>query len=437
MRRPAVWGSFTRMYIAVSSLYLCCWPGGPILMNTSNSSPKFVCTDLENSTIQKQRKELQLLITELKDRDRELNDMVAVHQRQLLAWENDRQHVLRLEQKCAKLENELQRRNEVIRSITKKIKFLEAQQQDRKVTLENTQQQLQEVCLKASEEYNHCQDLEGKNQILNDSVLELSAHVGQLKAREQELSTLLTLKDKDIVEATNHITEFTSRFKDLEAALRETRLRERSAMKELQGLKPRITYLKMELDKLKDDLSQKTMENNEQREEIIRLKQESAYMQAELVFAAEREKRKDQLLQLAKSKQDRTDREVQSLQKIYMKQQHDLQFLHLTLESSCDKAHKQMDVSCGPSDFNLDSAENDGLIEFHQSPPLCMEDLNMPLMQSTIKDSDTLRCQQLHSPTTKLQHLLAQSCQMVADLELGSLLSDAHGDSSKTTPLAQ
>ncbi|KAG9487678.1 hypothetical protein GDO78_007468, partial [Eleutherodactylus coqui] len=238
----------------------------------------FVCTDLENSTIQKQRKELQLLITELKDRDRELNDMVAVHQRQLLAWENDRQHVLRLEQKCAKLENELQRRNEVIRSITKKIKFLEAQQQDRKVTLENTQQQLQEVCLKASEEYNHCQDLEGKNQILNDSVLELSAHVGQLKAREQELSTLLTLKDKDIVEATNHITEFTSRFKDLEAALRETRLRERSAMKELQGLKPRITYLKMELDKLKDDLSQKTMENNEQREEIIRLKQESAYM---------------------------------------------------------------------------------------------------------------------------------------------------------------
>lgn len=357
--------------------------------------------------------------------------MVMVHQRQRLAWENDRQHVLRLEQKGARLESELQRRNEIIRSINKKIKLLEAQQQDRKVTLESTQQQLQEACLKASETDNHCQDLEEKNQSLNDSVLKLSGQVGRLKAREQELSTLLRLKDQDIVEATNHITQITSRFIELEAALRETRLRETSAMKEMQGLKPRIKGLKTELDQLKDDLRQKTVENNEQREEIIRLKQESVYLQAELVFAAEREKRKDQLLQLAKSKQDRTDRELQNLRQIYMKQQHDLQFLHLNLESSCDKAHKQVDVSCGPLDYNSVSAENDGLESNPQSPPLYMEDLNMPLMQSTLKESESLRCQQVYSPTTKLQLLLAKSRQMVADLELGSLLSDPHVNSSK------
>ncbi|XP_069820094.1 coiled-coil domain-containing protein 62 [Dendropsophus ebraccatus] len=401
-------------------------------MNSADSSPKFVCTDLEKSTIQKQRKELQLLIAELKDRDKELNEMVLVHQRQLLAWESDRQHVLRLEQKCAGLENELRRRNEIIRSVTKRIKLLEAQQQDGKTTLASTQQRLQEVCLKASEANNHCQDLEETNLTLNDSVLELSAQVGQLKAREQELSTLLRLKDKDIVEATNHITELTSRFKDLEAALRESRLRENSAMKEMQGLKPRIKGLKTELDKLKDDVSQKTVENNEQREEIIRLKQESAYMQAELVFAAEREKRKDQLLHLAKSKQDRTDRELQNLRQIYMKQQHDLQFLRLTSESSCDKAHKRVDVSCSPSDATLHLAENDGIVADHQSPPLYMEDLNMPLMQSTLKDSESLRCQHLYSPTSKLQHLLAKSRQMVADLELGSLLLDPHDGSTRT-----
>ncbi|XP_056391412.1 coiled-coil domain-containing protein 62 isoform X2 [Hyla sarda] len=400
-------------------------------MNSSDSSSKFVCTDLENSTIQKQRKELQLLIAELKDRDKELNDMVFVHQRQLLAWENDRQHVLRLEQKCARLENELQRRNGIIRSITNRIKSLEAQQQDRKTTLANTQQQLQEVCLKASEANNHCQDLEEKNQSLNGSVLELSAQVGRLKAREQELSTLLRLKDKDIIAATNHIAEFTSRFKDLEAALRDSRLRETSAMKEMQGLKPRINGLKTELDKLKDDVSQKTVENNEQREEIIRLKQESAYLQAELVFAAEREKRKDQLLQLAKSKQDRTDRELQNLRQIYMKQQHDLQFLQLTSESSGDKAQKRLDVSCCPSGVKLYSGENDELATNYESPPLCMEDLNMPLMQSTLKDSETLRCQHLYSPTNKLQDLLAKSRQMVTDLELGSLFSDPWGNSSK------
>ncbi|XP_073442143.1 coiled-coil domain-containing protein 62 isoform X1 [Dendrobates tinctorius] len=400
-------------------------------MNAAHPPPQFVCTDLENSTIQKQRAELQLLIAELKDRDKELNDMVLVHQRQLLSWENDRQRVLRLEQKCARLENELQRRNEIIRSITKRIKLLEAHQQDRKTKLENTQQQLQEVCLKASETNSHCQDLEEKNQSLNYSVLELSAQVGRLKAGEQELSTLLKLKDKDIIEATNHITEFTFRLKDLETALRETRRKETSAKKEMQELKPRIKGLETELDKLNDDLSQKTVENNEQREEIIRLKQESAYLQAELVFAAEREKRKDHLLQLAKSKQERTSRELQNLRQIYMKQQLDLQFLHLTLESSCDKIHKQVDVSCGPSDFNLDSTENDVLLASHQSPPLCMEDLNMPLMQSSLKDSEPLRHQQLYSPTTKLQNLLAKSRQMVADLELGLLLNDTHGSSFK------
>ncbi|XP_060026446.1 coiled-coil domain-containing protein 62 isoform X1 [Lagenorhynchus albirostris] len=62
-------------------------------------------SEVEISTIEKQRRELQLLIGELKDRDRELNDMVAVHQRQLLSWEEDRQKVLTLEERCSKLED--------------------------------------------------------------------------------------------------------------------------------------------------------------------------------------------------------------------------------------------------------------------------------------------------------------------------------------------
>lgn len=41
-------------------------------------------------------------VGELKDRNRELNDMVAVHQRQLLSWEEDRQKVT-LEERCSKL----------------------------------------------------------------------------------------------------------------------------------------------------------------------------------------------------------------------------------------------------------------------------------------------------------------------------------------------
>jgi uncharacterized protein (DUF3084 family) len=63
-------------------------------------------SDLESSTIQRQRRELQLMITELKDRDRELNTMAASHHKQLHAWEQDRQRVLSLEKRCARSDGE-------------------------------------------------------------------------------------------------------------------------------------------------------------------------------------------------------------------------------------------------------------------------------------------------------------------------------------------
>ncbi|XP_018412372.1 PREDICTED: coiled-coil domain-containing protein 62 [Nanorana parkeri] len=401
-------------------------------MNNSDLlSPKFLSSDLENSTIQKQRKELQLLIAELKDRDKELNDIVSLQQRQLLAWQNDRPKILTLEQKCARLESDLQKRNNIIKSLTKRIQFLEEQHQDRRTNLENTQQQLQELSLVATEANNHCHDLEEKNRRLSESVLELSAQVGQLQAREQELSTLLKLKDADIIEATEHIREFTSRFKDLDAELRKTRRRETTISREAQDLTPKLKGLKTEVHDLKDDLSQKTVENNEQREEIIRLKQESAYLQAELVFAAEREKRKDQLLQLAKSKKDRTDIELQNLRQIYMKQQHDLQFLHVNLEAN-DKAQADADVS-GPLNLSsLVSDERDEFLGSCQSLRFNLLDLKPPLMQSSLRDSGPLKWQQnVCSPTMKLQRLLVESRQLVADIELSSLLSTPDCTSSQ------
>ena len=56
--------------------------------------------------VDKQRAELQLLIVELKERDRELNEMVASHQHQLESWEQDRERVHSLETQCARMEGE-------------------------------------------------------------------------------------------------------------------------------------------------------------------------------------------------------------------------------------------------------------------------------------------------------------------------------------------
>ena len=59
---------------------------------------------MERDTIIKQRTELQLLIGELRDRDKELNEMVQAHHTEMKAWEEDRTRSHTLEQRCAKLE---------------------------------------------------------------------------------------------------------------------------------------------------------------------------------------------------------------------------------------------------------------------------------------------------------------------------------------------
>ncbi|XP_062481877.1 coiled-coil domain-containing protein 62 isoform X3 [Pezoporus occidentalis] len=261
---------------------------------------------LESSTIEKQRQELQLLIAELKDRDKELDDMVAVHQRQLLVWEDDRQKILTLAERCNLLSNELNKRNEIIKSLTRRLKFLESQQSDSKTTLESTQQKFRELSQKVTDATAHCQALEEKNQGLHCSVLELSAKTGQLQAREQELLTMLKLKDEAILETTDHITDFTSKFKKVESALRAARMERFSLNKDKQDLKLRLKELLLETNKLK----------------------------------VEKAKRQDQLLQFAKSKQARTDTELSGLRKIYVKQQRDLQFLHVNLESSQELRQK-------------------------------------------------------------------------------------------------
>uniref|UniRef100_A0A8C3BH42 Uncharacterized protein n=1 Tax=Cairina moschata TaxID=8855 RepID=A0A8C3BH42_CAIMO len=123
-------------------------------------------------------------------------------------------------------------------------------------------------------------------------------------------------------------------------ALRAAKAEELSLNKEKQDLRLRLRELILETDKLKDDLCEKMKENNKQQEEIIHLKQENVFLKNELALNVEKAKRKDQLLQFAKSKQVRTDTELSSLRQIYVKQQRDLQFLHVNLENSQELRQK-------------------------------------------------------------------------------------------------
>ncbi|XP_042369650.1 coiled-coil domain-containing protein 62-like, partial [Plectropomus leopardus] len=126
----------------------------------SSQDAEFPVSDPSGSTIQRQRRELQLLMAELKDRERELNVMAASHHKQLHAWEQDRQRVLSLEQRCARLDDELQKRNEVIRVLTKRVWAVETREAEVQKELSVAQQQLCELEEKHQNISQKCQDYE-------------------------------------------------------------------------------------------------------------------------------------------------------------------------------------------------------------------------------------------------------------------------------------
>uniref|UniRef100_A0A3P9PUX6 Coiled-coil domain containing 62 n=1 Tax=Poecilia reticulata TaxID=8081 RepID=A0A3P9PUX6_POERE len=255
--------------------------------------------DPSSSTIQRQRRELQLLMAELKDRERELNAMSASHQRQHQAWEQDRETALVLERRCSRLDDELQRSNEVISVLTKHVWVVESREKEAQMQLGDAKQLLCELEKQQQQVSQKCQDYEAKNQSLSSAVMALSTQVGSLQVREEELSSMLKLKDKDVVEASGRNLELSARLQDLETSLAESRSQENKLLRDLEEMKRRYREAK----------------------------HEQACQEPQIG-----ESWKDELLELSRSKQERIMSELLCLQQVCENQRSDLQLLRLNQE---------------------------------------------------------------------------------------------------------
>uniref|UniRef100_A0A8C1U233 Coiled-coil domain containing 62 n=1 Tax=Cyprinus carpio TaxID=7962 RepID=A0A8C1U233_CYPCA len=379
---------------------------------------------LEVSTIQRQRLELQLLIAELKDRDQELNTMAAAHHKQLLSWEQDRQRVLILEQRCARLEDELEQRNEVIRALSKRTKVAETREKDVYRELNSSQQQLHELSRRQMNTSRHEQDLEERNQSLDSTVMMLSSQLGQLQVREEELSSMLKLKDKDVIEATNQILELSGHLCELEKSLEELRTRESKTLREMEEHKHCFRESRHENTQLKAELQEKTIENNSQREELIRLKQENQLLKrditaVELQMMNEDNSWRDELLELSRSKQARAGSELLCLRQVCENQQNELQLLKLNLESARESLRHHEGQRSRESAADLSLLHLDCPAPSHRSrrSSVCLPDstLSIELCANDVAHHGIE--EGYSSSTTRLQRLLAESQEMVAGLE--------------------
>ncbi|XP_072227463.1 coiled-coil domain-containing protein 62 [Leuresthes tenuis] len=337
-------------------------PGEPCSPHTVQET-EFPVKDLSGSTIQRQRRELQLLVTELKDREKELNAMAASHHRQHRAWEQDRQRVLTLEQMCVRLDEELQKRNDVIGVLTKRVWVVETREKEVQKELSEAKQKLSELEKKRQHVSEKCQDYEEKNQSLSSTVMALSTQVGSLQVREEELRSMLKLKDKDVTEASGHILDLTGRLQDLETVLKDSRSQESKHLRDAEENKRRYRETRHESTKLKEELQQQVTQSSTQREEIIRLKQELQLLRTHLALTGEGDGWKDELLELSRSKQERITSELRCLQQVCESQRNDLQLLRLNQESTREALREKTSQGLVSSQY-----ESECNCEDHRSP---------------------------------------------------------------------
>lgn len=304
----------------------------------SSSKQNSSFSELENTTLQKQRQEIQLLMTELKDRDRELSDMMTSHQQQLVAWQQDRDRLVTLERKCVQHEDDLRRKTTELRNALTNLKALKSSEIEHKRELESYLCSIEELKTENSNHKTEIEDLKRNNEDLQGSVNTLSNKLGKLEAREEELTTSLRLKEKDISSATTHMKELSERLQQLDLRCKECQDREKEALKEKQEWKQKYNELTEEYQIVKCDLETK-------RREVIKLSEENKSARQQLALiqreAGMMERCKDELIESMRVKQERTDTQLRNLRELFDRQMKEITSLQVQLDNSKELIYRQ------------------------------------------------------------------------------------------------
>ncbi|KAL4223443.1 estrogen receptor binding [Mactra antiquata] len=295
-------------------------------------------SELENTTLHKQRHEIQLLMTELKDRDKELSDMMTSHQQQLVAWQQDRDRLGMLERKCTQYEDELRAKTNQLRKTITDLKSLKSTEIEHQRELKNLKSTVEALNCENNNLKDEVKQSQSKSESLQETMTGLSCKIGQLEAREQELTTSLKLKEKDMSSAREHMKELSDRLQQLDLRCKECMDREKETIKDKEEWKKKYEQSREDYHTLNGELERK-------RKDVIKLCEdnESARQQLALLGkeAAMMERCKDELIDSMRVKQERTNTQLQCLREMYDRQVKEISSLQIQLDKSKELIYRQ------------------------------------------------------------------------------------------------
>ncbi|XP_067944416.1 coiled-coil domain-containing protein 62-like isoform X2 [Watersipora subatra] len=398
--------------------------------SSKNEQHSSVLSEMERDTIVKQRTELQLLIGELRDRDKELNDMVQAHHTEMKAWQEDRCLTQSMEQKCVKLERDLNKRNNQIRELLKKFKAVEGEALDSSSALETSRSQLLGLEDEHKTVCEQLRELEEYNSKLQDSFRHTSQSLGDAQSKVVQLQHTLQVKDKEAVATSKEVTDLASRLQSLEFSYKQLEKITLEVKTSANDWKNKYLDAKQIADTIKTEVEITTATLEEKDEELEKVRRLLKEKQEELAYTVERERRKDQMLSLQKSKQERTDTELHSLRQIYDLQQHKLAASRKEL---CEVKEKGIKYRCNinqeeSSLFDTSANESVDLTprsprKSQHSPRRLSPSADMRSAEALTDDVVTMRP---GSSTDRLQKLLNDSKRLVDTITNNESKSPTH-----------
>ncbi|KAK3589807.1 hypothetical protein CHS0354_015813 [Potamilus streckersoni] len=225
-----------------------------------------------------------------------------------------------------------------MKQLAEQVKQLKTSQISHTQALESTQEKVMSLSKANSLQSQKIQELEEENQGLNASLKDACTTVGRLQAREEELSTLQKLKEKDIVSATNQMRELSERLTQLDRLCRESQSREKEAIKHAEHWKQKFIDEQKRVHQLTSDLEQSAYQSKLQMEEIVAVRHRITVIEKE---CSERVKCKDDLVTSLKAKQERTDAQIKTLRELYERQQKEITVLQQSLNTSEEIIQRQ------------------------------------------------------------------------------------------------